>query len=248
MKNAERWKPGKFAFRDGRLRASLDARELSVASRLAADLVAGLYERQLAVHAHGRLADLGCGKVPLYEAYRGLVTEAVCVDWENSAHGDLHLDVACDLMQALPFPDGRFDTVILSDVLEHVPEPAALWREIARILADGGKLLLNVPFLYGVHEQPHDYYRYTEFALRRHAAAAGLQILVLEPVGGAPEVLADLAAKTLFLHLSPGGATLARALQAFAGAFRRTGPGARLSAATASAFPMGYFLVAQKPA
>lgn len=248
MKNPGEWRPSKFELRGGRLRGSRDPLELGIASRLAGDLVAECYDRHLKAFASGRLVDLGCGKVPLYAAYRELATEIVCVDWENSAHGNRHVDVACDLTQSLPFADGRFDTVILSDVLEHVPEPERLWREIARILAANGKLLLNVPFLYGVHEQPHDYYRYTEFALRRHAEAAGLAVLRLEPIGGAPEVLADLAAKTFLLHLPHAGAWLARSIQAFAGLFRRMRIGAHLSAATSRGFPLGYFMVAQKPA
>jgi SAM-dependent methyltransferase len=248
VKNAGRWTPGKFEIRDGRLRATRDAGELSAGSRLAADLVAGAYDRHLKAHTRGRLADLGCGKVPLYEAYRHLVDEIVCVDWEHSPYRDLHVDVACDLSQPLPFPDGRFDTVILSDVLEHLPEPQRILGEVARILAADGKLLLNLPFLYGLHEQPHDYGRHTEFALRRFAANAGLTVLELERIGGAPEVLADIAAKTLLLHLPRLGTRLALALQQCAALFLRTRAGARLSAATAAQFPMGYFLVARKPA
>lgn len=245
MKNADQWRPGKFVIRNGRLRASRDGRELSAASRLAADLVAECYDRHLRAHARGKLVDLGCGKVPLYAAYRDLVTETVCADWENSLHGSLHLDVACDLSQTLPFPDRRFDTVILSDVLEHVAEPQGLLGEIARILDCDGKLLLNVPFMYGLHEQPHDYYRYTEFALRRFAASAGLLVLVLERLGGAPEVLADIAAKTA-LRLPVAGAWTAGAIQRCAALFACTRVGRKLSAATAEQLPLGYFLVAQK--
>jgi SAM-dependent methyltransferase len=41
------------------------------------------------------------------------------------------LDFECDLTKPLPFADGEFDTIILSDVLEHVPQPERLWSEIA---------------------------------------------------------------------------------------------------------------------
>jgi len=248
MKNADRWRPSKFVFRDGRLRASRDTREVSIGSRLAADLVAAQYGRHLEDHARGRLADLGCGKVPLYGAYRTLVSEAFCVDWQNSLHGNEYLDLACDLSAPLPLPDRVFDTVILSDVLEHLPEPQLLWQEIARILRTGGKLLLNVPFLYGLHEVPHDYCRYSEFALRRFAAGAGLEVLLLERTGGAPQVLADIAAKTLLLYFPRAGAWAADALQQAAALFARTRVGGRISAATAAQFPAGYFLVARKPA
>jgi len=48
----------------------------------------------------------------------------------------------------LPFNENEFDTVILSDVLEHLPTPENIINEIYRVLAKNGKLLLNVPFLY----------------------------------------------------------------------------------------------------
>jgi len=248
VKNADRWQPSKFVFRGGRLRASRDRREVSIGSRLAADLVAAQYDRHLKEHARGRLADLGCGKVPLYEAYRALVAETFCIDWQNSLHGGEYLDLACDLSGPLPLPDQAFDTVILSDVLEHLPEPQALWHENARILCKDGRLLLNVPFLYGLHEVPHDYYRYSEFALRRFAAGAGLEVLLLERTGGAPQVLADIAAKMLLLYFPRAGAWAADALQRAAALFARTRVGGRISAATAAQFPAGYFLVARKPA
>lgn len=246
MQNREKWRPSKFVVRKGRLTASRDPKQVGVGSRLAADLVASLYEANLEKYCRGRLIDLGCGDVPLYAAYKSLVTDVVCVDWQNTPHKSIYLDHECDLSRSLPFAAGVFDTIILSDVLEHVPEPEQLWREMARILAPGGKLLLNVPFYYCVHEAPHDYYRYTEFALRRFAALAGLEIVLLQPVGGSPEILADFTSKHLqFVPLI--GRPLAAAVQGATRVFVRTAIGRKLSERTAGAFPLGYFLVAGKP-
>ena len=154
--------------------ASHDAAMLGIGSRLVADRVAACYGEYLPRHARGRLADLGCGSVPLYGSYRTLVSSVTCVDWAHSPHARRHINVEADLGAVLPFADASFDTLILSDVLEHVAEPERLWREMARLLAPGGHAFVNVPFLYGIHEAPHDYYRYTEFALRRLAERAGL--------------------------------------------------------------------------
>ena len=247
MRHAERWRPSKYVQRGSRLVASRDVAELGIGSRLVAGAVAARYAEALPRYARGRLVDLGCGKVPLYAAYRGLVSEVTCVDWAASAHAGLHLDAVVDLGAPLPFADAAFDTIILADVLEHVPEPALLWREMARLLAPGGHALVNVPFLYGVHEAPHDYGRYTAFALRRFADQAGLQVRVLVTVGGSLHVLADLLAKH-FAHLPLAGAPLAAGVQAVVAALDRTAWGRRFAERSAERFPLGYFMVAEQPA
>lgn len=247
MKDADGWSESKFTWHKGRLVASHDPAEVSPASRLVADLIAGKYQEHLPRFAQGRLLDLGCGKVPLFGAYRALVTEAVCVDWGNSVHGNRHVDVECDLTQPLPFAPASFDTVLLSDVLEHVPEPQKLWDEMARVLKPGGHAFVNVPFLYWLHETPHDFYRYTQFALQRLAQAAGFRVLVLEAAGGAPEVLLDIAGK-LLLPVPVAGSKLAALAHVAGRALGRTGWGRRWSQRSAAQFPLGYFMVAQRGA
>jgi SAM-dependent methyltransferase len=186
---------------------------------------------------------MGCGKVPLYAAYRDRVADVQCIDWANSLHGPKHLDKTCDLTAPIPYPDGEFDTIILSDVLEHLPEPMNCWREMHRLLAPGGKVLLNVPFYYPIHEEPHDYYRYTEFALRRFAEAAGFSVVELTPIGGAIDVLADVTAKLLASGRLSG---VAAGVQSIAGVFGQRVVGKRIQAKTAKRFPLGYFMVVQK--
>ncbi|MEJ5991559.1 methyltransferase domain-containing protein [Ramlibacter sp. PS3R-8] len=247
MQNQDQWQASKYVWRDGHLAPSLDERELGRGSRLIAGRVAAHYERALATYAGGRLLDLGCGKVPLYSAYRDRVSEAVCVDWAQTLHRNPHLDLECDLSQPLPLSTASFDTVLLSDVLEHIPEPAVLWNEMARVLRPGGHLLMNVPFLYWLHEEPHDYYRYTEHALRRGAAGAGLEVLALDRIGGAPEVLLDITGK-LIARWRPGMRRLAWAVHGLGCRWLETASGRRASKNTAGPFPLGYFLVARRAA
>jgi SAM-dependent methyltransferase len=243
MQNVARWRPTKFVVRDGKLRATRDASELAASSRLVADLVAEFYGRAFATHARGRLLDMGCGKAPFFEAYRSHVSTVECIDWVQGPHGSDYLDQACDLTGTIPYADGSFDTILLSDVLEHLPEPMNCWLEMNRLLDTGGKVLLNVPFYYQIHEAPHDYYRYTEFALKRFAEASGFKVEELTSIGGALEVLADLTAKLLAgVKLAP----LAIAIQAMARGFGRTSLGSRIASFTGRRFPLGYVMVAVK--
>lgn len=245
MKNKDKWQPSKYVYRNGKLIASRDTKEVGVGSRLIADLIAEIYDKNLRQHAKGKLLDLGCGKVPLFLAYESYVTDNVCVDWENSLHKNEYLDFECDLTEILPFSDEEFDTIILSDVLEHMPQPEYLWQELSRILSMDGKIIMNVPFYYWVHEQPYDYYRYTEFALRRFVEGSELRLLQLDSVGGVPEILADIFAKNM-LRLPKIGGLLAMFTQWLTGRFIRTKLGGRVSDATKDSFPLGYFLIAEK--
>lgn len=245
MKNHDKWKPSKYIFRKGKLIASRDREEVGAASRVMADLIADCYHKTLRQHAAGKLLDLGCGKVPLYEAYKEYITDNICVDWANTLHKNEYLDFECDLTKELPFEDYAFDTIILSDVLEHIPQPGKLWKEMVRILSANGKLIVNVPFYYWVHERPHDYYRYTEFALKRFVDDSGLSLVEFQRIGGSPEILSDILAKHI-QHLPLIGTPLAICIQYITGVFVKTALGKKLSDQTSEAFPFGYFLVAEK--
>lgn len=245
MKNRDKWVPSRFIYKKGILLASRDSKEVGISSRLPVNIMARFYDTYIKEYVRGKLIDLGCGKVPLFEAYKDYITDNVCVDWENTAHKSEYLDFECDLTKRLPFPDEEFDTIILSDVLEHIPQPDFLWKEIARILSNKGKILANAPFYYGLHEPPYDYYRYTEFALRRFVDFAGLNLVLLKSTGGAPEILADILAKSL-LHLPHLGKFFAILVQQFASLFIKTKFGKKVSEITSRNFSFGYFLVAEK--
>jgi SAM-dependent methyltransferase len=245
MKSSELWRPTKFVRKDGELRGSRNPAHVSVASRFITDKVAHHYDQAIRNHAHGRLLDMGCGNVPLYDAYRSLVSENICIDWHNSAHVNPYLDQMVDLTGTLPFEEASFDTVLLTDVLEHIPEPLNLMCEIARILRPGGKLILGVPFFYWLHEMPYDFHRYTEFALRRFCELSGLRVVELVPYGGLPDVMLDLSSKGLNFLPRPL-ATVLRPFHTGASFLGKTKPFRKLSDRTKSTFPLGYVLCAEK--
>lgn len=248
MRNEDAWRPTKFVRVNGRYRASRDPKHVAPGSRLITDRLALAYEQALLAHARGALLDLGCGQVPLYAIYQPLTTEVVCIDWAERG-AVAHLDYAADLNQPIPLSDARFDTVLATDVLEHIARPAHLFGEITRLLREGGKLIAGVPFLYWIHEEPHDYYRYTEFALQKLCEDNGLVALETEPYGGGPEVAIDTLLK-LSAHGRFGASLLGRwateGISVVAQVALRTRLVRRLSRATARTLPLGYCLVATK--
>src|SRR5690348_13947400 len=86
--------------------------EVPITSRLMVDCLAEMYAGAIETHVRGRLADLGCGKVPLYEMYRDKVVDTVCVDWPAGLHGSAHVDYFADLNEPLELEPGSFDTVL----------------------------------------------------------------------------------------------------------------------------------------
>lgn len=68
---------------------------------------------------------------------------------------------------ALPFSDATFDVIVANNVIEHLYDPTSGVREMKRVLRPGGQLLYTIPFLYPIHEAPHDYARFTRYGLAR---------------------------------------------------------------------------------
>ncbi len=93
------------------------------------------------------------------------------------------LDVVADLNR-LPFADAVFDGALNIVTLEHLREPHLAMREMARVLKPGGRLLLIAPHQWEVHQEPHDYFRYTGYGLQWLAEQAGLRVERLDGVGG----------------------------------------------------------------
>jgi len=143
----------------------------------------------------GLCVDVGCGDRFFEAFYRGAYTRYVGIDYlpadsirevgiasERRRGIDFHdPDVIAD-GRTLPLGTAIADTVLLIEVLEHVPDPGRLLTELARVLKPGGHLLLTTPFALPEHAQPYDFYRYTQFGLRHLIEAAGLRVGNIEQV------------------------------------------------------------------
>ena len=144
--------------------------------------------RDVAPQAHGRLLDVGCGNKPYESYFRPHVSEYLGIEHEATfaatAAGSqgTRPDLTYDGTR-LPFEDASFDTVLSVQVLEHTPRPRELVREMSRVLKPGGLLILVAPFQFRLHEQPHDYFRYSSHGLRHLCEDAGLEVGEVRALG-----------------------------------------------------------------
>jgi SAM-dependent methyltransferase len=134
------------------------------------------------------LLDLGAGTAPYAPLYTHYFPVTVSVDVPYSPHDVSHVDVSASA-DALPVDSGSFDFVLCTEVLEHCRDPGSVLEEIARVLKPGGWAFMTTPLMVGLHEQPHDYFRFTPFALQHVSEQAGLELKYVRPKGGYGAVL-----------------------------------------------------------
>lgn len=140
----------------------------------------GATERAIADAAVGELLDVGCGSMPYRSDVEASGASYSGVDVEARADGVIIVDSATD-MSAIS--DSVYDSVLCSEVLEHIAEPHLALGEMARVLRPGGSLILTVPFMGRLHEEPFDFFRYTEHGLRSLLEAADFEVTSIEITG-----------------------------------------------------------------
>ena len=87
---------------------------------------------------------------------------------------------------ALKYGSETFDYVLCINVLEHITEPQKALDEIQRVLRPGGLAIISTPFLFPVHDPPHDYWRFTEYFYQifmQKFSRIYIKPLVLLPLG-----------------------------------------------------------------
>jgi SAM-dependent methyltransferase len=87
-------------------------------------------------------------------------------------------------IRSIPVEPNRFDVVVCTQVLEHLPDPLAAFRELARILKPSGELYLTTNLLFPVHGAPYDYFRFTNFGLEHLCQESGFSKIEIVPRGG----------------------------------------------------------------
>ncbi len=110
----------------------------------------------------GDLIDIGCGTKPYETKLAPYVDKHVGVDHEITLHDQSNIDLFGTAYQ-IPVMDSVFDSAICTAVLEHLEEPELALKECYRVLKLDGVAIYTVPFIWHLHEEPRDFYRFSKY-------------------------------------------------------------------------------------
>jgi SAM-dependent methyltransferase len=141
-----------------------------------------------------RVLDVGSGAKPYLGVFGPHASEYVSVDATNPA-ADL-----LGTVESLPVPDGSFEVVLCTQVLEHCADPPQAVRELRRVVAPGGRVLASTHGVQVYHPAPDDLWRWTHAGLDRlFRENADWASLTVRPGSGTAACLAMLLSH--FLNL-----------------------------------------------
>jgi SAM-dependent methyltransferase len=124
-------------------------------------------------YTKGRLLDIGCGNKPYFDIAYSLTDEYIGCDIIQSSENKV--DIICDACD-LPFDNSSFDTILLTQVIEHISDFHKVIDESFRVLKHGGHLIISGPQYWPLHEEPFDYYRFTKYGFEYFLTKSGFNL------------------------------------------------------------------------
>jgi SAM-dependent methyltransferase len=150
-------------------------------------LIYKIHDKALAKKAStyfkGELIDIGCGLKPYKLMCAPFVTKHLGIDHLGSMHGKTEID-SYAIAYNLPFKNDTFDSALSTCVLEHLEEPQIAINECFRVLKPGGYAIFSVPFIWHLHEEPRDFFRYSKYGLEYIFKKADFEIIEIDALSG----------------------------------------------------------------
>jgi SAM-dependent methyltransferase len=159
--------------------------------------------------------DIGCGNKP-YEKY---IRELIKCDIEtlNNVNGRVSdYYVGCDVVQSsekkvdiicdatnIPVESSSYDIVICTQVIEHIFDHTKVFEEAHRLLKPNGFFIVSGSFVWGMHEVPYDFYRFTKYGFRQLLKNTGFTIKEEKASGGKFAVLGQILLQILYIPHKP---------------------------------------------
>lgn len=140
-------------------------------------------EKRLGQYAFGMMGDIGCGEKPYRDMALSYVDKHIGIDHDETFHDKSSIDIIANAYE-IPTDDNSFDSLLCTDVLEHLEEPSLAIAEAFRILKQGSYAIYTVPLFWHLHETPRDFYRYTKYGLQYLFEKSGFEIVEIKALSG----------------------------------------------------------------
>ena len=165
----------------------VEARHKDMATHLRNLLINKIHDdvlkRLAPLYLSGVVVDIGCGTKPYRDMIAQYVKRHVGVDHVLTQHDKSNIDLMGTAYE-IPAGSNSFDSAICTAVLEHLEEPDAAIKECYRVLKQGGHAIYSVPFIWHLHEEPRDFFRYSKYGLTYLFEKNGFEIIDLVPLSG----------------------------------------------------------------
>ena len=147
----------------------------------------------------GMILDVGCGMKPYKSLLNASGSAYYGTDYPLTMKGSYGKSTKADFFSEstlLPFNNNTFDTLLSTQMLEHVSDPKKVIQEMGRVLKPGGIMILSAPMTWPLHEEPYDFFRYTLHGLRHLLQKANFEILDEIPRGNNFTTMAQMLLDT----------------------------------------------------
>lgn len=139
-------------------------------------------ESSITQYATGRVIDIGCGNKPYENIFKERTTEYIGCDIMQSSLQKV--DILCPANN-IPLPDNSFDTAFSTQTIEHVEDHQGLVNEAFRLVNAGGYFIISGPLYWHLHEEPYDFFRFTQYGFKYVFEKAGFEMIEIKSNGGA---------------------------------------------------------------
>jgi SAM-dependent methyltransferase len=165
--------------------------------------------KAIETYATGKLLDIGCGNKP-YEIWcKEFVSEYIGCDIVQSSSN--RVDVLSPANN-IPIESESFNTVLSTQVIEHVEDHQGLANEAYRLLKQDGYFIVSGPMYWNLHEEPYDFFRFTKHGFKYILEKAGFEVCEIVSNGGAWATLGQVINHT-FEFRNPNAHTIPRGMK-----------------------------------
>jgi SAM-dependent methyltransferase len=133
----------------------------------------------------GDVIDLGCGIMPYKQLIlsENKVKSYIGIDLKVNPEQNVYPDICWD-GKTIPVESESIDAVLLTEVIEHLKNPAEVLLEVKRILKKDGIIIGSTPFFWPLHEVPNDNQRFSPYGLEHLLQQEGFSSITITAAGG----------------------------------------------------------------